>query len=581
MMRRTLCTLGLLGFSACTQPQESDTKIIGGQDASADYEFFVGLYDAGNHDFSFCGGTLVAPDVVVTAAHCVSTLYDDLEVGIALKSNRNPSPDQLRKVRAVQVHPEYESVDADIALLFLEPLADDATRLKTLAINTETAWPAPSSNVRVIGHGNITSYGWLDAAMLQEVDVPVVDNESCKGAYPDITDAKICAGLMIDGGKDSCQGDSGGPLFTTGPDPKLVGIVSYGNGCAQKAAPGVYTRVSSYANWISEQIEAYRHPVVPSLEGLADLVKSYCYVPGRNQLELTNGADKLFYSSRIQPDLSEPMPLPKGESWPSIQVRDQLSELKRCAFTLATGHEVEVIQAKKDGETVPSFRSFVRLDQRWFEVKTKESLDVNYSCQGADSDLKSLSAQFNSADYGPMLWSVNINDAFYEAGSIDSEPGSVAESFRCEVKGYGLRIYQSEEGLYAQVQLADAEPFWFRLWKVEYGKDPVAAIVKPLSSQLGVLEITNDSPSDLFTWNLSCDVAFSLKDRMGGIHEALSENGRWELRFDFPNSFNAAIASSYSRTFTIKLENSLISEFPNGNCTINNSNLPITVESEF
>lgn len=581
MMRRTLCTLGLLGFSACTQPQGSDTKIIGGQDASADYEFFVGLYDAGNHDFSFCGGALVAPDVVVTAAHCVSTLYDDLEVGIALKSNRNPSADQLRKVRAVQVHPDYESVDADIALLFLEPQAEDATRWKTLAINTDTAWPAPASNVRVIGHGNITSYGWLDAAVLQEVDVPIVDNESCKSAYPDITDAKICAGLMVDGGKDSCQGDSGGPLFSIGPDPKLVGIVSYGNGCAQKAAPGVYTRVASYANWIAEQIEAYRQPDVPGIEGLASLVKSYCYVPGMNQLELTNGIDKVFYSSRIQPDLSEAMPLPKGESWPSIQGRDQLSEVKRCAFTLGSEREVEVIQAKKDSETIPSFRGFVRLDTDWFEVKAKESQGVNYNCQRADSDLKSLTAQFESADYGPALWSVSIDEVPYDAWSIDSEPAQTAEAFRCEVKGYGLTIHRSEEGLYAQVQLADAEPFWFQLWKVEYGKDPVAAIVKPLSSQLGVLEITNDSSSDLFTWNLSCDVPFSLKDRMGGIHEALSENGRWELRFDFPNSFNAAIAATYSRSFTIKLDDSLISELPKANCTINNQQLPITVENGF
>jgi hypothetical protein len=95
------------------------------------------------------------------------------------------------------------------------------------------------------------------------------------------------------------------------------------------------------------------------------------------------------------------------------------------------------------------------------------------------------------------------------------------------------------------------------------------------------LEITNDGYSDLFTWNLSCEVPFSLKDRQGAIHEAQSNQGRWDVYFGFPSSFNAAIAKTYSRSFTIKLNDMSIEDLPSKGCTINNTSLPITVENGF
>jgi len=345
--------------------------------------------------------------------------------------------------------------------------------------------------------------------------------------------------------------------------------------------PGFFTLVSSYPNWIAEQIEAYHNPAVPTMESLAGLVASYCYVPGYNRVELSNGSASVLYSSSLQVDLSAPTPLSKDETWPSIQARDGLSEVKRCAFTLPTGHEVEVIQAKKDSDTVPSYRSFVRLDAAWYEAKAKESQGANYECAAADSELKSLTAQFNNSEYGPALWSINIDEAPYDSWLIENEPTDIGEAFRCDVKGFMLNVYKSAETLYAKVQLGTATPYWFQLWKYQDGGEPVRATLKPLSSQLGVLEITNDGYSDLFTWNLSCEVPFSLKDRQGAIHEAQSVSGRWEVYFGFPNSFNAAIAKTYSRTFTIKLNDMPIEYLPNKGCTINNTRLPITVENGF
>uniref|UniRef100_A0A8C8DQK6 trypsin n=1 Tax=Oryzias sinensis TaxID=183150 RepID=A0A8C8DQK6_9TELE len=91
---------------------------------------------------------------------------------------------------------------------------------------------------------------------LQEVQVPIVGNRQCKCSYgaSSITDNMVCAGLLA-GGKDSCQGDSGGPLVIKQNNLWIqAGVVSFGNGCALRNFPGVYTRVSQYQTWINTQI---------------------------------------------------------------------------------------------------------------------------------------------------------------------------------------------------------------------------------------------------------------------------------------------------------------------------------------
>lgn len=87
--------------------------------------------------------------------------------------------------------------------------------------------------------------------------VPIVNQDVCKKQYSnfsyDITDRMICAGLKK-GGKDACQGDSGGPLveFETGV-PRLIGVVSWGKGCALPKSSGVYARVTAIREWIKSK----------------------------------------------------------------------------------------------------------------------------------------------------------------------------------------------------------------------------------------------------------------------------------------------------------------------------------------
>ena len=112
----------------------------------------------------------------------------------------------------------------------------------------------------VAGWGSTTP-GGESSKILQEVQVPVIAEPVCKDLYKSskasIDGGVVCAGDTEKGGKDSCQGDSGGPLMLShGPQSRvhLIGIVSFGIGCAQPNHPGVYTRVSHHIDWILSKL---------------------------------------------------------------------------------------------------------------------------------------------------------------------------------------------------------------------------------------------------------------------------------------------------------------------------------------
>lgn len=110
-------------------------------------------------------------------------------------------------------------------------------------------------NTTVSGWGVMSEGEGTISNNLNAVDVPIVSNEECKIAYGQrVNQDHVCAGLK-QGGKDSCQGDSGGPLARRrGKQAELVGIVSFGYGCAQAGSPGVYTKVSHYIDWIEKNL---------------------------------------------------------------------------------------------------------------------------------------------------------------------------------------------------------------------------------------------------------------------------------------------------------------------------------------
>ncbi|CAF1477615.1 unnamed protein product, partial [Rotaria magnacalcarata] len=196
---------------------------------------------------------------ILTAAHCVSGVSAS-QVTIYAGSNTRFSG-QSRVATSITVHPSYVSSTKvnDIALIQLgTPLTMSSSSVSAICIpavssTTLTAgeWPSSGLYVVAVGWGTLQE-GGSSSATLQQVTVQTVDYQAST-CSPLLYNRQLqfCAGVS-GGGKDTCQGDSGGPLmmFTTSNQWVLVGLTSYGIGCARAAYPGVYTRVAYYQDWI-------------------------------------------------------------------------------------------------------------------------------------------------------------------------------------------------------------------------------------------------------------------------------------------------------------------------------------------
>jgi trypsin len=233
-------------------PLGSSGRIVGGVPVFYPRQFQFQASLQYSNGYPFCGGALISSDWVITAAHCVPQQGSVGQVAIGMHRISTAASDDCVQTRTVirrVVHPDYDSgtLDSDIALLQLSEAVDYGP----IALHTDSSFESAGTSVTVSGWGD-TSEGGSPPDVLMHVGVPVVADEVCNTMYSGgITANMICAGIT-EGGKDSCQGDSGGPLFhqpQTGP-PQLVGVVSWGRGCAQANFPGVYTRVSKFAEWI-------------------------------------------------------------------------------------------------------------------------------------------------------------------------------------------------------------------------------------------------------------------------------------------------------------------------------------------
>jgi secreted trypsin-like serine protease len=236
-------------------------RIIGGQTATdGQFPWQVALITAGYQpsDGQFCGGTLIEPNWIVTAAHCVAfgTRPQDIEVFTGSVDLR--SGGQQYAVAEIFSHERFDSVtfDNDIALLRLTTPVTTGGSISVIRTTEETSLLPVGRQLRVSGWGR-TAEGGATSKLLRFVGVPLVDRIVCneKDSYGGaITTNMICAGYET-GGADSCQGDSGGPLVAPdGPSFRLAGVVSWGDGCAQPKKYGVYTRASNYVTWISSKM---------------------------------------------------------------------------------------------------------------------------------------------------------------------------------------------------------------------------------------------------------------------------------------------------------------------------------------
>ncbi|KAL7540363.1 hypothetical protein ACHAWF_006660 [Thalassiosira exigua] len=250
-----------------------DLKIIGGIPSSPDrYPYLVSLTYFGSH---LCGGTLVAKDVVLTAAHC-SGYASEIEIGRYDRSAPfDESVHEKIEVAYEIKHPEWNpsTVDNDFMLMKLVQPAESGTLVN---LNTDPSFPSiPGEQLTLMGWGDTNPDPNVNVpgTQLLEIQLEYVPDNTCRMkqgtteggdtvTYQSrLTENMMCA-MDEDGGRgdvtvdeDTCLGDSGGPMIISQPTGDVqVGIVSWGIGCASPTFPGVYSRISSQYEWIRSTV---------------------------------------------------------------------------------------------------------------------------------------------------------------------------------------------------------------------------------------------------------------------------------------------------------------------------------------
>ncbi len=234
--------------------QNQRQTVVGGQVAIQQRYSYVATIKnkKGKH---ICGGTLIAPDMVLTAAHCKKA--QTVVIGDHHLSDYS-GKEEIFVIRQSSVHPEYRSRGVDAMILLL----DRQSSHNVVKLNVVSTTPTAGANLAVMGWGAIDSYGTVMPENLHEVTLTSMENEECQNRYGSrkaITDAMTCT-EDVDGISDSdaCNGDSGGPLILKGTNSTndvQVGIVAFGSSvCGHPGIPGGYIRTSSIQEWTRQQI---------------------------------------------------------------------------------------------------------------------------------------------------------------------------------------------------------------------------------------------------------------------------------------------------------------------------------------
>ncbi|KAG7296494.1 hypothetical protein JYU34_020256 [Plutella xylostella] len=236
-------------FSATSPAARADwERIVGGSKAangSVPYQVSLRYWGV----WHFCGGSIVTPRVLLTAAHCVERARPEF-IQAVVGTNQLRSGGKAYKIRKIVYHEAYDNelIVNDIAILFTEDEIEFSSTVDAVELNDEPV--EKGEDLYLTGWGTTSYPGRLPNDLMQ-LDLKAITYEECKEAHKNINavfETQICA--LTKEGEGACHGDSGGPLVR---ELRQVGVVSWGIPCA-RGKPDVYTKVEAYMGWIEKTL---------------------------------------------------------------------------------------------------------------------------------------------------------------------------------------------------------------------------------------------------------------------------------------------------------------------------------------